>query len=465
MTGPARFAGLRTLAGARVCVVGAGRQGASAARLLLQLGARVVVGDDAPGERVVAALRRYGVEPSALELHSDGPSPEWIDGAEWVVLSAGVPRSAPAPARAFAAGIPIVNEVELGAAQLDDPTIAAITGTNGKSTTTTLLGGIAHAVDAHAFVGGNLGVPLCEALASGARPTTLVLELSSYQLETIEWLPLRVAVITNLAPDHLDRYPSVAAYYAAKARMLHLLCEGGEAVLNEQDAQSRERFAAYAGPRFPFLAGEGREGVCLERDDAVVRRGAWSRRVSLAHPHIVGAHNRANAAAALAAAAVLGWSPDAWEAGIAAYRGIAHRLERLGDARGVTFYNDSKATNVDAAITALRSFSGGVHLIAGGVGKGAPYEPLVDACTEGARVRRVYTIGSDGPVIATACEGRVPVWQAGELELAVHAAFANAVPGDVILLAPACASFDQFTDYQARGTAFRACFEQYARRS
>lgn len=453
---------LRSLGGRPVLVAGCGRQGAAAARLLIELGADVLVADDSAEQRVRAALEEAGVPAGAARVEAGGLLPAHVKGRELVVLSAGLPRRHPAIQAAIEAGVPVVNEVEVGAAQLEECVFVAITGTNGKSTTTTILGCLARAQDPDAFVGGNLGEPLCTAVAAGRRPRLAVLELSSYQLETITALSLRVAVVTNLAPDHLDRYESVDAYYEAKARLLDLVEESGTIVLNVGDPQSRRVLVPRAKRRrFDFNVLPGTEGVALEGRRAVVRAGEETVAIDLDHPHLVGRHNLENAAAALAAAAALGIPPQRWKEGLQRYEGIEHRLECVGEHAGVAWFNDSKATNVDAAITAVRSFERGVHLIAGGRGKGAPYAPLVEAAR--GRVRAVYTIGEDGPAIAAAFAGAAPVVEAGTLERAVREALAAAEPGDVILLSPACASFDQFPDFRARGEAFRRLFEKETR--
>lgn len=461
MSSSDRYSLLRDPKGRRVLVAGGGRQGAAAARLLTELGAAVTVGDDGAPEKVRGALVAAGLDSDAVRVHAGGLVPSLVDGTDLVVLSAGLPRRHEAVQRALAAGVPVVNEVEVGAAQLPSCAFAGVTGTNGKSTTTTMLGCIAQAHDPGAFVGGNLGTPLCETVARGERPRVAIVELSSYQLETIELLPLRAAVVTNLAPDHLDRYDDVEGYYAAKARILDLVVEGGAAVLNRGDATSRRVMAPRVkGRSFDFDVVPGAEGVALEGRRADVRAHGRVTAIDLDNPYIVGAHNLANAAAALAAAAVLGIPEARWREGLARYQGIEHRLERVGEHRGVTWFNDSKATNVDAAVTAVKSFEGGVHLIAGGLGKGAPYAPLVEAAR--GRVRAVYTIGQDGPTIAGAFAGAAPVVEAGDLAAAVAAATRAATAGDVILLSPACASFDQFADYKARGEALRELFARFA---
>lgn len=449
---------LRSPQGRRVLVAGAGRQGASAARLCRKLGAEVRIADDAPRDKVEAALTAAGLDGTALDVHAGGFLPEHVEGMDLVVLSAGLPRRHPAVQRALSLGLPLVNEVELGAAHLPGAVFAGITGTNGKSTTTTLLGAIAASFDASSFAGGNLGTPVCDLAFEERRPRVAVIELSSYQLETITTLPLTAAVVTNLAPDHLDRYAGVEDYFAAKARILDLVTEAGASSVNRGDANSRRVLdPRRTGRAFDFDVVPGGDGVAVDGSELEVRVGGDVERLMLDNPRLVGQHNVLNAAAAVAAAAILGVPPDHWRSGLAAWPGIEHRLERIGEAAGLAWFNDSKATNVDAAVTAVRSFESGVHLIAGGKGKGSPYEPLVEAAR--GRVAGVYTIGEDGPAIAAAFAGAAPVVEAGTLERAVALVVERACAGDVLLLAPACASFDQFTDYKARGEALRRLFE------
>lgn len=450
---------LRSPKGRRVLVAGVGRQGASAARLCVKLGAEVRVADDAPRDKVEGALAAAGLDGGRIDVKAGGFVPEHVEGVDLVVLSAGLPRRHPAVARALALGLPLVNEVELGAAHLEGAAFAGITGTNGKSTTTTLLGAIASSFDPSAFAGGNLGTPVCDLAYEEARPRVVVIELSSYQLETITTLALTAAVVTNLAPDHLDRYDGVEDYWAAKARVLDLVTPAGASCVNRGDATSRRVLdARRRGRAFDFDVVPGGDGVAVDGEALDVRVGGDVEQVLLDNPRLVGRHNALNAAAAVAAAAVLGIPPEHWRKGLAGWPGIEHRLERLGEAAGLVWFNDSKATNVDAAVTAVRSFASGVHLIAGGKGKGSPYDPLVEAAR--GRVAAVYTIGEDGPAIAAAFAGAAPVVEAGTLERAVALIRERALPGEVLLLAPACASFDQFSDYQARGDALRRLFDQ-----
>jgi UDP-N-acetylmuramoylalanine--D-glutamate ligase len=445
--------------GKSIVVVGGGKTGAAAARLLLAHGAHVCVMDDADVDQVRAALSKHGVteaEMQAMGIVGGGLQPIDVGSTALVVLSPGVPRSHHVVAAALP-HVPCANDVELAYALLPSEARAqlrvwAITGTNGKSTTTTMAGAIATVADAHAFVGGNLGTPMCARVLAGAPwPRIAVLELSSYQLETISHLPVHAAAITNLTPDHLDRYASVESYYQAKASLLTAVVNGGGVVLNHLDTESKRHLQAPPQARIWWL---GRD-LQVTQDDAL-RIEAVGHQASLVNPHVVGLHNQHNAACAAALAWLDGCNDDVVVTGLRAYAGIAHRLERLGEQQGLTWWNDSKATNVDAAVTAVASFRGGVHLIAGGLGKGSSYAPLVQA-SRGVVVR-VYTIGADAEVIAAAFAGVVDVEACGTLEHAAKRVRARAVAGEHLLLSPACASFDQFRDYGHRGDVLRALF-------
>lgn len=443
----------------RFVVVGAGKQGVAAGRLLRRLGAWCVFADDGARDAVRARLAAAGL--------GDTPSTTIAECraelADVVVLSAGVPMVHPGLRAARERGVPFVSEIDLAWPHLpSDVRAVAITGTNGKSTTTTIAGAIAAGEDPNAFVGGNLGTPLCDAVVDGTPPKTVVLELSSYQLEVLSVPRFRAVAVTNLSPDHLDRYPNVEAYFDAKARILSLLDVDGGSVLNRRDEPSQAHFRhTPRGRAFDFDVHRGEEGVAIEERRAHVVRGVARGEVSLESVHLVGRHNLQNAACAIALMHDAGSSLDACRRGIAAYAGIAHRLERVADHAGVVFVNDSKATNVDAAIKAVMSFERGVHLIAGGRGKGASYAPLVEASR--GRVARVYTIGEDARAIGEAYDGACEVVACVDLMRAFRAATEAARAGDVVLLAPACASFDQWKNYEERGQAFASMAKAFAR--
>jgi UDP-N-acetylmuramoylalanine--D-glutamate ligase len=337
-----------------------------------------------------------------------------LDGIDVLVKSPGVPGDVPLVVAARERGIPVWSEVELGYRLLAPAgtKFVGVTGTNGKSTTTALLGAIFEAAARDVAVAGNIGVPL----TSVEHADWVVCELSSFQLEDVHELACDVAVLLNLEPDHLDRYPTVEAYRAAKLRIF-------------------ERARAKVVPR-----GLGLDGIEFAAGDPLP-----------AEPRIRGAHNRENAAAATAAARAAGIGDDAIAAGLLAFPGVPHRLEPVGERDGVRYINDSKATNVAAALRGLAAYAGEpVHLILGGSPKGEDFAPLATAI--GANVRSVHLIGAEAPRLAEVVDGDVD----GTLDAAVAHAASLAEPGDVILLSPACASYDQFANFEERGEAFRA---------
>jgi UDP-N-acetylmuramoylalanine--D-glutamate ligase len=343
-----------------------------------------------------------------------------LDGIDVLVKSPGVPGDVPLVVAARERGIPVWSEVELGYRLLAPAgtKFVGVTGTNGKSTTTALLGAIFEAAGRDVAVAGNIGVPL----TSVEHADWVVCELSSFQLEDVHELACDVAVLLNLEPDHLDRYPTFEAYRAAKLRIF-------------------ERARAKVVPR-----GLGLDGIEFAADDPLP-----------AEPRIRGAHNRENAAAATAAARAAGIGDDAIAAGLLAFPGVPHRLEPVGERDGVRYINDSKATNVAAALRGLAAYAGEpVHLILGGSPKGEDFAPLATAI--GANVRSVHLIGAEAPRLAEVVDGDVD----GTLDAAVAHAASLAEPGDVILLSPACASYDQFANFEERGEAFRALMRREA---
>ena len=369
-------------------------------------------------------LREAGVE---VVLGAEDPA--LLEGVDLVVKSPGVPADATLVAAARKRGVPVWSEVELGARLVPNPMIG-VTGTNGKTTTTELLGSMFARAGRPGVVAGNVGRPL-SALADGELPTDawLVCELSSFQLEDVKTLRPRVGVLLNVEPDHLDRHGTFAAYRAAKLRLF--------------ENQGAEDVAVV--PRgFGPIPGSGRR-VEFDRDDPLP-----------AEPVLRGSHNRENAVAATAAARAAGVPDEAIADTLRAFTGVAHRLELVREVDGVAYVNDSKATNVAAARRALAAYSPEpVHLILGGSRKGESFQALAESI--GANVRRAYVIGEAADAIAAELErAGVPYERSGDLEAAVRIAARAARPGDVVLLSPACASFDQFRDYEDRGERFRA---------
>ncbi|MCB9650732.1 MAG: UDP-N-acetylmuramoyl-L-alanine--D-glutamate ligase [Deltaproteobacteria bacterium] len=442
----------------RAAVVGAGVSGLAAARLLLAKGATVVVADDRPREALgpdaQAALQ--GVELVPLTAAA-------LAGVELVVLSPGVPRSRPELADSIKAGR-LVGEVELASWFVHLPMVG-VTGTNGKSTTTALVAHLLRQAHGDAvFAGGNLGEPLSTLALDPARYVAAAVELSSYQLESVVEAQFMVSCWLNLTPDHTDRYQSLEEYAAAKRRLLMRRSVHGVAVLNAKDRYCADAGLSLGGDVRWFAPSPTSDlastmGTLLESDD-VARRTTDDgvERYRLDNPALLGLHNKANALAAIECARHLGVSPEAVQAGLSTFRGLPHRLELLGEVGGVRYYNDSKATNVDSAVTALAALPGPVLLIAGGKDKGAPWAPLVEAAR--GKVALVLSIGQAAPLVEAAFgPAGFEVVSAGTLDEAVAVARARAQPGAQVLLSPACASFDQFRDYNHRGEVFRALVE------
>jgi UDP-N-acetylmuramoylalanine--D-glutamate ligase len=409
------------LPGGPYLVVGLARSGTAAALLLRERG-ETVAGVDA-GTPDVGRLREAGVEVVLGE-----PGAHLVDAARTVVKSPGVPPDAPVLAAARDRGLPVLGELELAWRLLPNPFVA-VTGTNGKTTTTELLGRIHRVAGVPVAVAGNVGTPVASLVGAVDRDAVIVAEASSFQLEdTIEFTP-DAALLLNLAPDHVDRHGTYEAYVEAK--------------LNAFRHQGPDDLAvAPAGIDVP---GRGRR--------ATFARG--ERLLAGTQMRLRGAHNRENAAAAATVALERGIEPGAISEALRTFAGVPHRLEDVGELDGVAYVNDSKATNVASTLVALASFAGGVHLILGGLGKDQDFTPLREPVAD--RCRAVYLIGRDADLIGAALEGTgVPLTRAGDLERAFTGARAAARPGEVVLLSPACASFDQYSSFEERGDHFRA---------
>jgi UDP-N-acetylmuramoylalanine--D-glutamate ligase len=454
-----RFRPLPELAqGGEVAVIGLGRSGAAASLLLRAMRAEVYASDRGVGEAMeetAAALRAAGVHVQ-LGAHDL----ERIAKAKLAVVSPGVPPEAPPLAAARAAGVPIVSEVEIGLRGLGGSQYIAVTGTNGKTTVTAMIAHLLRSLRLDAEEAGNIGTPLCEIPLREQGPTWLALELSSFQLHDTPSLSPAVAVLTNLAPDHLDRYPSLEAYYADKDLLFRNAQPHSTRVVNGDDAEVMRRTAQVPGVARVFS---------VRRPDADAGYDPATRELFLArYPlmtraelPLLGPHNVANALAA--ALAVWEGAPQvrtpAGLAGIAeglrTFRAPAHRLEQLGEHAGVLWVNDSKATNVGAARVAIEAMDRPTVLLLGGRHKGEPYTNLLPALQ--GRVKAVVAYGESEALIVSELGAHVPVERGGSSFSEVIArARALARPGDAILLAPACSSYDMFTNYEARGAAFRA---------
>jgi UDP-N-acetylmuramoylalanine--D-glutamate ligase len=440
--------------GRKVLVVGLARSGVAAAKLAAREGAIVTCNDRRPAAELESQVKE--LLPHGVRFELGGHDEAAFAAADLVIVSPGVPLANPVFAAARRAGVKVIGEVEFAAPFVAEP-IVGVTGTNGKSTTTALTAHLLAESGLSVFAGGNLGTPLAERVLEGGHRDVSVVELSSYQLEAVETLRPRVAVVTNLTPDHLDRYPSPEAYYAAKGSIFRRQGADDFAVLNAGDPKT---LALHHSSRSaPFTFGHGDPADRGARDDGatlVVRglpgSGAEERYGDLGKA-LRGAHNRENAMAAVLAARLAGASVEACARGLATYPGLPHRLELVAVRDGVEWINDSKATNVDSTFVALRAFAHGVIWIAGGLGKKAPYAPLAPLLP--GRVKALLTIGDDAPTLGRELGHVLPAEPCGDLATAVRRARELALPGDTVLLSPACASFDQFKSYEHRGAEFR----------
>jgi UDP-N-acetylmuramoylalanine--D-glutamate ligase len=453
---------VRCFAGRRVAVLGLARSGRAAAASLAAGGADVLAWDDSPAVRATLA--------GEIPLH-DPAQPGWRDIAA-LVLSPGIPHTYPAPhavvRRARNAGAEIIGDIELLGRSQPDASYVGITGTNGKSTTTALIGHILAAADRRVAVGGNLGPPALSLPPLGA-DGTYVLELSSFQLETITTLAFDVAVLLNITPDHLDRHGGMAGYIAAKRRIFTGPRAGATAVVGIDDATCRdicEELRRSATARVvPISAMQPAPGGVYAENGWLVDATAAApvRILDLATAErLPGTHNWQNAAAAYAAARALGVVPEQAAEAIRRFPGLAHRQELVATLDGVRYINDSKATNADAAEKALACYQA-IYWIAGGLPKAGGITSL--AAYFG-RLRHAYLIGKATEEFAATLGNSVAFTRCGDLAAAVAAAHAQArrdgVPGAVVLLSPACASYDQFADFEERGDTFRALVEKLA---
>lgn len=439
----------------RALVLGLGVTGLSCVRHLAAHGYDVAVADTRAAPPGLATLR---AEFPGVPLHVGPFTASLPAGYALLVVSPGVPLREPAIARALAAGAEVVGDIELFVRAADAP-VLAITGSNGKSTVTALVGAMCRAGGLDVRVGGNIGVPALELLGS-TEPDVYVLELSSFQLETTHSLNARAATVLNITPDHMDRYASLADYEHAKARIY-----GGDGVmvLNADDPRvlgmaARGRRVVRFGLSAP--ASPTDYGIATHNGAAWLTHGAAPIMPAADIP-IAGTHNRANVLAACALADQVSVPRAAQVRAVHAFTGLPHRTEIVAARDGITWINDSKGTNVGATVAALHGMSAPTVLIAGGDGKGADFSDLAQACRTHARA--VVLIGRDAPPIEAALAGTVPVRHAGDMIEAVRAARTLARSGDVVLLSPACASFDMYRNYEHRGEVFRAAVEEMLR--
>jgi len=437
------------LSGKRVMLIGLGVSGAAAARFLTSRGATLVMTD----RRV--DVDRSGLPEGVLKLGAEDAS--WVDDVELVVTSPGVPRDSVLLRAATERQIPVIGEIELASRFLDAP-IAAITGTNGKSTVVVLLGEILKASGRRTFVGGNLGTPLIEAVDH--KWDVAVVEVSSFQLEWIEKFRPKTGVHLNLSDDHFDRYKDLEDYGRAKARLFENQQVSDYAILNRDDPNVWKLAKSVRSYVIGFGLSRGESGASIWFDEpanAIVFDfdfdDAPRGRISLEGFRLRGRHNISNAMAASAAALALGVKPEQIERALASFRGLPHRIEVVHENGGVTYIDDSKGTNVGAVVEAIDALAAPIILIAGGLDKGGDYAPLRRPLGE--KVKLAIFNGAARDKMAAALEGATQIESVATLPEAVEHAARAARPGDTVLLSPACSSFDQFKDYAERGNVYK----------
>jgi UDP-N-acetylmuramoylalanine--D-glutamate ligase len=439
------------LNGKRVLVVGLARTGIAVSLFSAGYGAAVTATDEKPEAEMAetaARLRAAGVK-IVLGAHSQ----EMFLEQDLIVVSPGVPAKLPALELARAQGIPVWSEIELAWRFLRGK-LVAITGSNGKTTTTSLVAHILKTAGIATLVGGNIGVPLLALVESSTDSSVTVAEISSFQLETIQEFRPEIGVLLNLTPDHLDRHESFESYAAAKMRLFENQLDRDAAVLNADDPEITRRMPARGHVYWFSRQKRVAEGAFV-RDGEIVFRADGAETVVVRRSEITlrGEHNLENVLAACAASYLAGAPAAAIATGVKTFRAVEHRLEFVAEVGGVQFYNDSKATNVDATLKAVEAFPGPLLVILGGKDKGSPYSPLAEPLRQ--RARLAILIGAAAGKIAADIGGTVPIEHAVTLDRAVKLAAERSRPGDVVLLAPACSSFDQFENYEQRGRVFK----------
>jgi UDP-N-acetylmuramoylalanine--D-glutamate ligase len=439
------------LNGKRALVVGLGKSGVASALFMKAHGARVTVSDTKSGDELrneIPVLLDHGIT-----VETGGHGDRTFRGQDLIVVSPGVPVDAPPLVQARSLGETVIGEIELAAQFLPGP-IVAITGSNGKTTTTTLVGEIMTAAGVPTLVGGNIGTPAIS-LAERAKPeTVIVLEISSFQLETVQTFRPKIAVVLNVTPDHLDRHRTFEIYTDAKARIFENQQAIDFAVLNADDPTCVAMGARTRAQVFWFSRQkEVQQGAWVRDGNVVFRNSSGQREIlQVSEIPLKGAHNLENVLAAVCSGLLMGCAPEKVRQAVRDFKAVEHRLEFVATINRVDYYNDSKATNVDATIKALESFPANIHLILGGKDKGSDYTVLNDLIRQ--RVKRIYTIGAAAAKIESQVKG-AEIVHAETLENAIRKAHATAQPGDIVLLAPACASFDQFKNYEHRGKVFK----------
>jgi UDP-N-acetylmuramoylalanine--D-glutamate ligase len=450
-----------SVSGKRVLVVGLGKSGVASALFLQQQGAKVTVSDSKQEDQLrneIPVLLDKGIT-----VESGGHGERTFRQQDLIVISPGVPVNTPVLEPARKLRIPIIGEVELATRYLKGQ-LVAITGSNGKTTTTALAGEVVKAGGFATLVGGNIGTPVISLVGESSDTSYAVLEISSFQLETIEQFHAKVAVVLNVTPDHLDRHGTFQAYWEAKRRIFENQTAEDFAVLNADDPEAAKMANGLKSQIRWFSRKKEVEPGAFVRGNQILYKDVRGEReiMSQGDMQLKGAHNVENVLAAVAIGSILGIAPAKIRDAVRNFKAVEHRLEFVASVNGVDYYNDSKATNVDATIKALESFPRNIHIILGGKDKGSDYTVLKALLAE--RVKRVYTIGAAAEKIESHLGDVVPLTRAVTLDNAVRKAAEAASPGDVVVLAPACASFDQFTSYEHRGKVFKDLVQQLAKK-
>ena len=435
----------------RVLVVGLGKSGVASALFLNARGAHVTVSDTKTEDQLreeIPVLLEHGIA-----VETGGHGDRTFRGQNLIVVSPGVPVDAAPLVQARAQGETVIGEVELAAQFLSGP-IVAVTGSNGKTTTTTLAGEIIVAGGFQTAVGGNIGTPAVSLIERVTSETVVVLEISSFQLETIQTFRPKVAVVLNVTPDHLDRHRTFETYANAKARIFENQTAADFSVLNADDPTCVKMIKKTQAQVFWFSRNREVSRGAYVNDGRILFRDAKGQHqvMLVSEIPLKGSHNLENVLAGVCIGMLMGCQAEQIRSAVRAFKAVEHRLEYVATVRGVQYFNDSKATNVDATIKALESFPANVHLILGGKDKGSDYSVLNELIRQ--RVKRVYTIGAAAAKIESQI-AEADIVHADTLETAVKRAAASATNGDIVLLAPACASFDQFNNYEHRGRVFK----------
>lgn len=449
------------ITGKRISVLGMARSGVACAKLLKKMGAEVFISDLKGKEFLASEINQ--LEELDIDFETGSHTPRTVLDKDFIVVSPGIPPDIPILSQAENLGIPVFSEIEV-AYWLTDAKIVGITGSNGKTTTVTLLGEILKEDKKECQVGGNIGIPFSGIVEKISPDGIIVLELSSFQLERIEEFRPYIATVLNITPDHLDRHPDMKSYIEAKLRILENQTGDDFAVLNADDAGSFKVISYGKSNKIFFSTKKEQEQGVFVRDGKLITRwnGKETEIIETKEIGIKGPHNLSNASAACAIGCLLGVSFESIRSVLRDFRGVEHRLENVATISGVSFVNDSKATNVDSVWYALQSVTPPIVLIAGGKDKGGDFTRLRELVQK--NVKALILIGEAEEKIKTSLGDLVPAFHSDSLEEAVELSFKNASPKDTVLLSPGCASFDMFKDYQHRGEVFKASVKNLAQR-